>query len=135
MDGLSAVASIFAVVDLAAKSASICLEYGQNVKNAKTDILRLHKELINLEEVLQEANTCTSSFQPPNKALNCIDACYKDLSDLLAKLEPGKTKKLAAKIRLRELKWPFETKEIDRTIQRIAKYKETITLALQISQK
>ena len=135
MEGLSAAASIFAVVELAAKSASICLEYGQNVKNAKTDILRLRKELINLEEVLQEANTRTSSLQPPNEALNCIDTCFKDLSGLLAKLEPGKTKKWAAKIRLRELKWPFETKEIDRTIQRIARHKETVTLALQISQR
>ena len=139
MDGLSAAASILAVVELAAKTASICLEYGHKVKNAKTDIQRLRSELTNLEGVLQGArdlykDTYTSSFQPPNKALeDCIDACSKELSNLLRTLEPGKTKKLAAKIRLRELKWPFETKQINQTIQRIAEYRETITLALQIS--
>ena len=122
MDGLSAAASILAVVELAAKSASICLEYGHKVKNTKTGIQRLHSELTNLKEILEAAsnlcgNTCTSSFQPPNKALkDCIDACSKELSNFLGTLEPRKPKKRATKIRLAELKWPFETKQIDQTI-------------------
>ena len=99
MDGISAAASIIAVIGLAAKIAPICLEYGRNIKNAKTDIVRLQVELRNLDSILEEAkNLCKgaskSSFGVSHQAVqNCLDDCSEDLSRLLDKLEAGEPKK------------------------------------------
>lgn len=141
MDGLSTAASIIAVIGLTAKIPSTCLEYGRNVKNAKTDIIRLHSELRNLEDILKGAKKLcedppTSNFGLLNKPLhNCFVDCTKGLSKLFAKLEPGNRNKWAAKIRLRALKWPFESKQIDQNIRRIAGHQETITLAFHINHR
>lgn len=55
MDGLSLVANVVAVVELPAEVASLCAEYSKAVKNAKSDITRLHVELTSLEAALKGA--------------------------------------------------------------------------------
>jgi hypothetical protein len=45
MDAVGVAASIIGIVELAAKLASVCLEYSRAVKNAQEDINRLCIEL------------------------------------------------------------------------------------------
>ena len=55
MEGLGAAASTIAVVELAAKVASLCLEYSFAVKNAKSDIERLRQYTDTLKATVEGA--------------------------------------------------------------------------------
>ena len=52
MEGLGAAASVIAVVELAAKVASLCLEYSSAVKKARPDIGCLRKHINSLKTAI-----------------------------------------------------------------------------------
>lgn len=54
MDGLSAAASVIAVIDIAAKVASLCFQYSAAVKDAKEDIERLQRKIVYIRDILSE---------------------------------------------------------------------------------
>lgn len=135
MDLFSLTVGGLTIVDLAAKSASIIYDYCSNVKNAKSDIMRLRQELNNLESVLQEATNLFDGTIPDENLKNTINECRKVLSELLDKLTPRKVSKFAAKFRLRELKWPFEAKDVIQISHRITTYRDTVNLAINVKQR
>lgn len=54
MDGLSAAASVFAVLDISAKIIGACRKYFLEVKSGKEDIIRLRNEVMSLQDVLNK---------------------------------------------------------------------------------
>ncbi|MCJ1324911.1 hypothetical protein MMC10_001573 [Thelotrema lepadinum] len=139
MEAVGAVASVIAIVELAAKVGSSCHRYLVAVKSAESDILRLRNETESLKEIVENVydrstrkDVATLLSSPA--MLRSLNDCSSQLSNVINKLQPQKRTKLMNKLKLRELKWPFETQEIDKILGSLQGYKQSISLALQLDQ-
>lgn len=99
MEGLGVAVNIIAVVELSAKVASLCVQYSLAVKQAKTDIERLEREVDGLTELLQEVQRLlqrpdTPQLSAPLKLRDALGDCFSRLTLLNTTLDPGKTRKL-----------------------------------------
>ncbi|KAL5594429.1 uncharacterized protein BROUX77_007776 [Berkeleyomyces rouxiae] len=56
MEALAAATSVIALVELAAKIGSLCLQYSKAVKNSSTEISRLQEEIARLENVTKQVH-------------------------------------------------------------------------------
>jgi hypothetical protein len=141
MEAVGSAASIIAVIDLSAKVASICFQYSAAVENARSDVERLQGELERLRTTLQGAERLLES--PNGKRLQTsqglwdgLDGCFSQLSQLRSRLEkklnPGTARMAMRKFGLRALKWPFESKEIDRIINNLERYRDTLSAGLTV---
>lgn len=143
MDGLSAAASVIAVVQLLEGVVTLCCRYGKAVKNAKYDIERLSGELDSLKTILGDtqellegpngARLKTSqafcdTFQDCSSQLGELESALKD------KLENGKRARMMTSFGFRALKWPFESGKIDSAIHNLNKFRETLSAGLNIDQ-
>ena len=131
-------ASAIAVIQLSAKVALLCTQYSVAVKHAKADIERLRKEVNSVTNLLRDAETL---IKTPNNQLPtstelqpAFSDCFEQLSAVSDKLEPGKRQKIMSTIGVRALKWPFQSKEIETVIDNLERFKDTISLALQVDQ-
>jgi hypothetical protein len=138
MAGLETAASVIAVISLSAKVAKLCSEYIANVKAAKEDVKLLAKEI---ESVAATFTSAHELLNGPDSARllafqnlgDTLSKCFSQLEELNDRLDL-KNQKVMRRIGLRALKWPFETKQVDKIIQNLAGYKQTILVALQIDQ-
>lgn len=144
MDGVSAAANIIAVLQLVEKIALLISQYVKAVKSAKTDIERLQREIEGLRHVL---NGMHQLVQGPNGArletsqllMPALQRCSSELTglgDILKEpLAPsGKRERLMRRFGFRELKWPFQSAQIDRTVESLTKFRDTFTAALNLDQ-
>ncbi|KAH8586045.1 hypothetical protein B0O99DRAFT_586459 [Bisporella sp. PMI_857] len=147
MDGISAAASVIAVIQISEDVVSLCSQYLKAVKNAKSDIVRLQDELGSLKQVLEGAQKL---LEGPNAArletsrplLDRFRGCYSQLKDLETKLKDhlkteskGKGKGKGMRLfGLRALKWPFKSKEVDNVIQSLNKFRDTLSASLNVDQ-
>jgi len=139
MEGLGAAASIIAVIELSAKVASLCFQYSVAVKHAEKDITRLQKEVKNLTDVLEEVQELLdssggASLSTSQKLLEALNDCSSQLQKLDKRLQPDKIHKAMGRLRIRALKWPLESKEVDKIITRLERFKQAFSLALQVDQ-
>ncbi|GFP58633.1 hypothetical protein TASIC1_0010044400 [Trichoderma asperellum] len=121
MEGPGVATSIFAVVELSAKVASLCLQYSKDVKHAKDDILRLRGQVTDLEntsrtiqELLESPDSAKlkASRQPRVAILNS----QSQLQGLHDNLRPGTARQAISRFGLRSLKWPFKSKDIEKIV-------------------
>jgi hypothetical protein len=143
MDGLGSAASVVAVIDLSAKVASLCFQYYSAVKNAKSDIERLHGGLGRLNITLEGVRELLES---PNGARlltsqrlwDGLCGCSSQLTELETKLEkelnPGTVGRMMSRLGAPALKWPFESKDVERIIKTIEQFQDTVSAALTIDQ-
>jgi hypothetical protein len=144
MEGLGAAASVIAVVDLSAKIASICSQYIKDVKNAENDVRRLLQEAKNLHAIAEDIKGLLNGPHSARlKSSQKLEAGLKDsshklqslekkLEGLKQKLRPGGTRhKIKARFGLTALRWPLSSQEVDKDVQDIASYTQTLSLALQ----
>ena len=131
MDGVSAAASVVALVETSLKVVSLCVEYCSHVKNAKKDADRLYLEVKALSSVLQNLDKLARS---PRSLNEDIKQCLIHLEHLQKKLEPGKGRKAMSRCGIRALKWPFERKELEKDLGVLERYKSTFTAALNTDQ-
>lgn len=143
MDGLSGAASVIAVVDKSAKVMSLCYQYSVEVKHAKGDIERLQQKVKDTKNVLEKLQQLLEkqdeSQLPTTRTLpDSLQKCFQELTELeatlQAKLEPSGRRKAMQRFGLRALKWPFTSKDVERTVQNLEKYGHTFSLALQVDQ-
>ncbi|KAK3333464.1 hypothetical protein B0T19DRAFT_354755 [Cercophora scortea] len=143
MEGLGAAASIIAVVELAAKVASLCLEYSSAVKNARADIDRLRQQTNSLKTTVEGAQKLlqhprTARLETLHKLRNALDETHPQLGNIAAKLEAnlhtGRKAKAMRHMGLRALKWPFENKDVDKIIANLQRNQASFFAALQIDQ-
>lgn len=138
MDGLSGAASVIAVIQISGQVFDLCRAYYLEVKEARKDIQRLRDEVTSLQDVL--ANVADLAEDPGSakrsilSLLNQYDGpvqqCQKDLTGLIAKLEPGQGKNQMKQFGLRALKWPFTSKDVEKLLTDIGRHKATFNLAL-----
>ena len=139
MEGLGVAANVIAVVELSAKIASLCVQYSLAVKHAKADIERLGREVNGVTDLLRAVekllqrpdNTQLSTSQ---KLHDALEGCFSQLTQLDTQLHPGKTRKIMSRFGIRALKWPFESKGVEKVINDLERCKQTISLALQVDQ-
>ena len=140
LEGVGAAASIVALIDTSLKVLSICAEYYSHVKNAKKDVDRFSLEveafinvLHNLDKLARSPEGAASLFA--SRSLNKdIERCLLDLERLQKKLTPRKGQKAMNRYGMRALKWPFESKELDKDIGVLERYKSTFIAALNTDQ-
>ncbi|KAI7761130.1 hypothetical protein LZL87_014344 [Fusarium oxysporum] len=138
-EALGVASSVIAVVELSAKVLSLCLRYSRDVKNAKGDIERLREEVATFQTTAKELQTLVEG--PRGKELKVSqqlksaieDGCSR-LEDLEKRLQPSTGRKTMSRIGIRALKWPFESKEVKRTVEDLERCRGTISLALNIDQ-
>ena len=139
MDGVSAAASVVALVEISAKVVSLCAEYYSHVKNAKKDIDRFRLEVEALIKVLRNLHQLAqkpgaAKLFTSNTLDESINLCLSDLRHFKKKLEPGKGRKAMNRYGVRALKWPFESKELEKAIGVLERYKSTFNTALNVDQ-
>jgi hypothetical protein len=134
---------VIAVIELSAKVSLLCLEYYDAVKNAKSDIKRLCGELDRLKITIEGAQNLLES---PNGARLSISqqlrdglaGCFSQLTGLQTRLEqklhPGTRQKLMRHFGRSALKWPFESKDVDKLVSTLERYRDTLAGALIIDQ-
>ena len=143
MDGVGSAASVVAVIDLSAKVASLCFQYLNEVKNAKSDIERLRGELDSLKIVLEDARRLLpfsngTRLQTSQRLRDGLNGCSSQLTELQTKLEKklnaGAARKTMSHLGIRALKWPFESKDVNGIITIIERYRDMLSMALTIDQ-
>lgn len=131
-------ASAIAVIELSAKIALICMQYSVAVKHAKADIERLRKEVDSVTNLLQDGETlikaANNQLPIPTKLQPAFSDCLAQLSAVSDIMEPEKRQKIMSTIGVRALKWPFQSKAIETVIDNLERFKDTISLALQVDQ-
>ncbi|KAI9856456.1 MAG: hypothetical protein M1813_009112 [Trichoglossum hirsutum] len=139
MDGLSGAASVIAVVDISAKITSLCFQYLTAAKDAKNDIERLQRKVAKiggiLEKIKQLLDGQDKARLPTTSELSdSLKECFRELEELKAELEPGKTRKAMSRFGVRALKWPFTGKQVEKIVSGLERYEQAFTLALQVDQ-
>ena len=143
MDGLSTAASISAVIQITCQAYSLCQTYYLEVKKARKDINVLCKEIIAFQDVLRSVRDMASTHGPgtlSNLHVLCnadglVAKCQKEMEELVSGLWSGfgKSEKMK-QFGVRALKWPFRSKDIEKALIRIERYKTTLNLALTADQ-
>ncbi|KAK6709715.1 hypothetical protein SNK04_010662 [Fusarium graminearum] len=138
-EALGVVSSVIAVVDLSAKVFALCLQYSREVKNAKDDIEKLREEVAIFQATTEELQALVEG--PRGKELkasqqlkSAVENGRLRLENLEKQLQPSTRRKRMSSFGLRALKWPFESKEVKRTIEDLESCRGTISLALNIDQ-
>jgi hypothetical protein len=139
MDGLSGAASVIAVIDISAKITSICYQYSIAVKEAKDDIKRVQRKVRDITHILKKLKLLLDSqdktrLSSTHRLLESLSQCLRELEDVKAKLDPGKTRKTMSRFGFRALKWPFTSKQVDKIVSTLEGYQQTFMLALQVDQ-
>ncbi|OLN83266.1 Vegetative incompatibility protein HET-E-1-like protein 7 [Colletotrichum chlorophyti] len=139
MEGLGIAVNVIAVVDLSAQIASICLQYSTDVKNARDDIARVIQEIDNLKVTADGALNLLKSpygaiLRTSHQLLGAVKRAESQLERLKAELRPRSTRKAMSRLGLRALKWPFQSKDVEKIVQEIARCTQTISTGLQIDQ-
>ena len=143
MEGLGAAASTIAVVKLAAMVVSLCLEYSSAVKNARADIERLRQHTDSLKTTVEGAQKLLQGprgarLETSQKLHEALNNTHSQLGDITTKLEvklhTGRKAKAMRSLGLRALKWPFESKDVDKIIANLQRDQASFSAALQIDQ-
>src|SRR5438034_6369511 len=130
MEALGAAASVATIVELSAKVASLCVQYSLAVKGAKNDITRLETEVKNLEKVVGDVQNLIggpdgAKLSASQKLLEAVHDCFVQLKTLEERLGPGRARKVMSRFGVRAMRWPFESKEVDKVIRELERCKET----------
>ena len=142
MDGLSAAASVIAVIQISGRVFDLCRTYYLEVRDAREDIKRLRDEVTTHQDVLTSvadlAEAPGSAKLPILGLLTQSDGplqqCGTELGLLARRLELGQGEGKMKQFGLRALKWPFSRKDIDKAINAIGRYQATFSLALTADQ-
>jgi hypothetical protein len=139
MEGVGAAANIIAIINLSAKVATVIHQYSKDVRNAGDDIYRLRKAVTDLENVALSVRQLLSRpegarLEASHQLLNSSNESKLQLGRLYQQLRPKTARQALSRLSLRALKWPFESKEVEKEIHDLEGYRQTMSLALQVDQ-
>nr|CEG03949.1 unnamed protein product [Fusarium acuminatum CS5907] len=138
-EALGVASSVIAVVELSVKVLSLCLQYSREVKNAKDDIERLRKEVATFKATADELKALLKGphgkeLKTSRQLVSVIEDGHSTLGKLEQRLQPSTSRKAMSRFGMRTLKWPFESKDVEGTIQNLERCRGNISLALNIDQ-
>ena len=140
MDGLSAFTTALTVVQTAWQAYDLCRTYYSEVKEARSDIQRLRQEMVSLEIILTSVSDLAKDPDSGNSSNvghltekdGPLQQCHELLKKLVAKLSIGEGKKRMRHYGMRALKWPLNSKDIEKFQTSIERHKATFTAALTV---
>ncbi|KAI1357125.1 hypothetical protein F5Y08DRAFT_348063 [Xylaria arbuscula] len=132
-------ASALAVAELSAKIISQCLQYSRAVKHAKDDVEQVTKEVRNCNTVAKKLRNLLDGphgtrLEASQELRGALEDGQSQLKSLLDKITPGKGRQAMTRFGFRALKWPFDSKEVEKILQNLARCMQPVTTALQIDQ-
>jgi hypothetical protein len=112
--------------------------YISAAKDAKRDIERLSAEVLalrnilrKLEDLKQEPGSAKlKTLNLLNKPGGAMEKCLEELKELANRLDPGQGDSAMRRVGWRALKWPFSSKDVDKKILIMERYKTAFNLAL-----
>ncbi|PLB35837.1 NACHT and WD40 domain protein [Aspergillus candidus] len=139
MEGVSAAASVFGVIQLTGSIVKICGGYLQEIKNAREDIIALQRSITGLEGTVRKLfeflqGLPATKLPTSSLLVNNVTDCLSDLEALENKIDPGNGKGMMRRLGFRAFKWPLKRTEVDKIIHGLERYKSSFTLSLQIDQ-
>ncbi|KAL3461202.1 hypothetical protein BJX64DRAFT_289578 [Aspergillus heterothallicus] len=142
MEGVGAAASIIAVIELSGKVATALFQCLTQAKNAKPEIERLRDEVERLSAILKSAKRLLDGpngddLKTSHGLGQGLDICYSELTSLEGKLRKkldSTSTRAMSKFGIRGLKWPLESKDVDRLIANLERQRDALTTALAIDQ-
>ena len=152
MDPLSVTASVISVIQAAQAVISICCDYRSCVKGSSWEVSRILEDtrslrsiLQNLEGLADKAEASGSAEQSRLPALRSLcdpdtgilSSCFAELEELTRKLAPpGLSGSTGSKRRglVEALSWPLKKKDTEKVLDSIARYKDTISIAVHADQ-
>ncbi|EJT69083.1 hypothetical protein GGTG_13351 [Gaeumannomyces tritici R3-111a-1] len=142
MEALGAAASAIAVVELAAKVVALCLQYSRDVRKAKDDIDSFRQQTEDLKAIAEGAQRLLQG--PDGSRLETAQNLRSALANARSQLDPihtrldgklnGRRHRAMRRVGLRALKWPFESKEVEKIISDLRQKRDAISAALQVDQ-
>ena len=142
MDAVGLAASIGGLLGIASKVSLLCYSYFSEVMNAQEDIQQLVSEISSLAELLEPLSTPAqagkiSRTSDSDSILQLVQQCKEMLEKLQGELElqrqPNRlSDRIAQRLRMTSLKWPFKKEDTRRGIQQIERLKSTVVLKLQM---
>ena len=138
-EALGVASSVIAVVDLSAKVLSLFLQYSREVKNAKDDIDRLHKEVAAYQNTTEKLKALLEEprgreLKTSQQLLSVIEDGRLKLDQLEQQLQPPTHRKVMSRFGARAFKWPFKSKDVEAAIQNLERCRGNVSLALNIDQ-
>ena len=135
MEGLGVAANVIAVVDISFKLAEWCVQYAHDVKNARKDIEKLQREVVNFQVAIGQVRSLIEgpggqALQASRQLGSAIEDARSTLEELERKLQPSTGQKAMSRVGWRALKWPFSSKAVEETIQHLARSSDNISFAL-----
>lgn len=139
MEGLGVAASVVAVLQLSAAVASLCLRYCKDVRQAKDNVMRLRGQVIRLQSTSKSVQDLLEGpggmkLKSSQQLLVAIHDGRSQLEGLQEKLRLKITRQAMSRLGLHSLKWPFQSKDVEKIVQDLGRCTETISLALQVDQ-
>ena len=142
MDAVGLAASIGGLLGIASKVSLLCYSYFSEVMNAQEDIQQLVSEISSLAELLEPLSTPAQAGKisrtlDSDSILQLVQQCKDMLEKLQGELEiqchPNKLSgRIAQRLRMTSLKWPFKKVDTQKGIQQIERLKSTVALKLQM---
>ena len=135
-------ASIGGLVVIASKVSMLCYNYFSDVMDAREDIQQLVSEISSLANLLEPLSTPAQASKifrtsDSDSILQLVQQCKEMLEKLQGELElqrqPNKlSDRIAQKLRMTSLRWPFKKEDTRKGIQQIERLKSTVVLKLQV---
>ncbi|KAL8765077.1 MAG: hypothetical protein Q9209_007738 [Squamulea sp. 1 TL-2023] len=148
-EALGLTAGIIAVLQITQSVLSVCYDYSAALKGASWELTKAKDELEGLRSVLQaleplmrEAEVTDPADNPKMPTLEALcrpgsvlQTCAAEMQQLEKKLKvPGWSEHLGPKRKafLQSLRWPLQEGETRKTLERIARFRDTLGLALDV---
>lgn len=142
MDPLSVTASVIAVLGLAHKITTLCLEL-RSLKSARQDLARILDEVESLRAILEglarlapsdnEQHTpALPDFETINKPNGPLATCRVELESLQTELQ--KIKSSDSRFGMKMISWALNEKDLARRLDRLSRVRGTLQLSLALDQ-
>ncbi|RYP64171.1 hypothetical protein DL770_009236 [Monosporascus sp. CRB-9-2] len=136
---LGVVGSAIAVVDMSTKVVSLCSQYCKAVKHAKGDIERIRAEVTTLKNVSIDVQQLLedpkgAQLKASQRLRVALSDSQSQLQGLEQRLDPGTRRRVMSRVGARALKWPLESKDVEKIVQDLFRCTQTISLSLQVDQ-
>ena len=150
-EGLALAASVIAVLQITQSVISVCYDYSAAAKGTSWEVPQVLAELESLRDVLQRLEPLakeaeyadpTVKTRLPTLALLCgpgglLENCFKEVKRLDGGLKPpGWTDRFGPRRTAfaQALRWPFKESETRKTLEKIGRFKDTLTLTITADQ-
>lgn len=134
MDGISAVSSVIAAIQLAQAVGSILMDYYEGVRRARIEIQQLYHAINNLKAILESIdkfNTMVETALIHSHILRDpsgpLQLSFKELSALKAKLP-----RTGVATAIDKLKWPLGKSDVAKTLVVIEAHKSALSLLIGV---